>query len=624
MHPRTTAFRLPTATVLAALLLACGGGGGETPEAGGTPTPAGPVITGLSATQPLISAGGSTTLTATFSGGTGVLSPGGSPVTSGVPVPVSPLTTTMYTLTVTDGSGRSTSLPVLVGVRKPTYELVSLTPTGLVSNPGNLADFTCSADGRFVAFSYPFDDLVAGDTNGGTDVFVRDRQLGTTTLVSRAADGSLGNAASTHPRLSADGRYVVFESRATNLVAGHAGRTRMDVYRKDLQTGAILCVSVDNSGSVANGDSSSPTVSADGRYVAFTGTTDLANLGVVITTYAAYVRDTVGNTTTVVSRKNGTWGLGVNPVISGDGTQVIYESWGDNLNFGGNATNWQLYRFNRNTLSTTLVTANLGGSPRNGGSESSSRGIQASCSADGRYVTFCTTSDNLVTGVAGVTGLVQNVYVKDTETGDIALLSQNAGGAAGNGDSQAAQGGRAAISADGTWVTYNTHATNLIGAQYSTMAVNIFTGRTDVMEPATSSFIGDTDPFISPDAHGRFVLLKAARPLDPRYASNGIFLMDRHVAPLAHAGSNQTVAGGSLVTLTGAASSVSPNDFPVPTPSLTYHWTQLQGPTAVALSNPTAVSPTFTASASGTYVFRLVVNDSIEDSVPALVVIRVP
>ncbi len=623
MSLRTSPHYL-SAGLLAGLLLACGGGGDSAPQTSGGPTATGPVISAFSATQPLISAGGSTTLTATFTGGTGVLSPGGGAVTSGVPVPVSPLATTMYTLTVTGGSGQSTSLPVVVGVRKSTYELVSLTPTGLVSNPGNLADFTCSADGRFVCFSYPFDDLVAGDTNGGTDVFVRDRQSGTTTLVSRAADGSLGNAASTHPRISADGRFVVFESRATNLVAGHAGRTRMDVYRKDLQTGAIVCVSVDNMGSVTNGDSSSPTVSADGRYVAFTGTEDLANLGVVITTYAAYVRDTVAGTTAVVSRKNGTWGLGVNPVISGDGTQVIYESWGDNLNLGGEATNWQLYRFNRNTLVTTLVTANLGGSPRNGGSESSSRGIQASCSADGRYVTFCTTSDNLVTGVAGVTGLVQNVYVKDTQTGDIALLSQTAGGAAGNGDSQAAQGGRAAISGDGTWVTYNTHATNLIGAQYSTMLVNIFTGRTDVLEPATSSFIGDTDPFISPDTHGRFVLLKGARPLDSRYASNGIFLMDRHVAPLANAGPDQNVAHGALVTLTGAGSSVSPNDFPVPTPALSYQWTQLQGPTAVTFSSPTAVSPTFTASASGTYVFKLVVNDTVEDSVPALVVIRVP
>lgn len=622
MRPRSPLPLLSAAML--ALLLACGGGGGGAPESAGGPAASGPVITAFTAGQALIPAGGSTTLTATFSGGSGVLSPGGGTVTSGVPVPVSPLATTLYTLTVTDGAGHSTSLPVLVGVRKPTYELVSLTPTGLVSNPGNLADFTCSADGRFVAFSYPFDDLVAGDTNGGTDVFVRDRQLGTTTLVSRAADGTQANAAATHPRLSADGRYVVFESTATNLVPGHAGRSRMDVYRKDLQTGAILCVSVDNFGALGNGDSSSPSLSADGRYVAFTGTADLANLGVVITTYAAFVRDTVGNTTTVVSRKGGTWGLGVNPVISGDGTQVIYESWGDNLNLGGNATYWQLYRFNRTTLATSLVTANQGGSPRNGGSESSSRSIQAACSTDGRYVTFCTTSDNLVAGVAGVSGLVQNVYVKDTQTGEIALLSQNASGVAGNGDSQAAQGGRAAISGNGTWVTYNTHATNLIGAQYSTMAVNIFTGRTDVLEPATSSFIGDTDPFISPDAHGRFVLLKGARHLDPRYASNGIFLMDRHAAPVANAGPTQTVAAGALVTLTGAASTVSANDFPVPAPSLTYQWTQVQGPTAVTLSSATAVSPTFTASARGAYVFKLVVNDSVEDSAPALVVVRVP
>ncbi len=621
-------MRIPSAlpgVLCLALGLACGGGGGgSTPSSAGNPTPVAtaPTLTSLSAAQAVIPAGGSTTITATFAQGTGTLTPGGIAVTSGVPVTVNPVATTLYTLTVTGSSG-SVSQPVLVGVRKPTYELVSFTPTGYVSNPGNLSDFTCSADGRFVAFSYPFDDLVPGDTNGQADVFVRDRQSGTTTLVSRAADGTLSNGLSAHPRISADGHYVVFDSTATNLVAGHAGRTRRDVYRKDLQSGAILCASVDNAGALANADSDGPSVSADGRYLAFTSTGDLANLGVVITTYAAYVRDLVGNTTSVVSRKGGTWGLGVNPVISGDGTQVIYESWGDNLALGGNATYWQLYRFNRTTQATTLVTANLAGSPRNGGSESSSRSIQAATSADGRFVTFCTTSDNLVTGVAGVTGLVQNVYVKDTQTGDIALLSQNTSGAAGNGDSTGSQGGRAAISADGTWVTYSTHATNLMGAQYSTAAVNIFSGRTDVLEPATSSFIGDTDPFISPDVHGRFVLLKGARPLDPRHASNGIFLMDRHAAPVADAGPNQTVAKGALVTLTAAGSAVAPNDFPVPAPALTFQWTQLSGPTTVVLSSPTAASPTFTAAAVGTYVFKLVVNDTVEDSVPVLVVIRV-
>src|SRR5438876_794176 len=128
-----------------------------------------------------------------------------------------------------------------------------------------------SADGRFIAFVSFATNLVAGDTNGATDVFVHDRQTGTTERVSVASGGTQGNAASVGPALSADGRFVAFLSDATNLVAGDTNGAT-DVFVHDRQTGTTERVSVASGGSQGNGFSAGPVLSADGRLVAFHST----------------------------------------------------------------------------------------------------------------------------------------------------------------------------------------------------------------------------------------------------------------------------------------------------------------------------------------------------------------
>src|SRR5207244_2914897 len=122
-------------------------------------------------------------------------------------------------------------------------------------------DCSISADGRYVAFFSGATNLVAGDTNGSADVFVRDRQLGTTERVSVSSTGLQGNAESVKPFLSTDGRYVVFTSSASNLVAGESGE---DVYLRDRQLGTTECVSAGG-----NGWSYSSPITPDGRYVSF-------------------------------------------------------------------------------------------------------------------------------------------------------------------------------------------------------------------------------------------------------------------------------------------------------------------------------------------------------------------
>src|SRR5436309_3388656 len=152
-----------------------------------------------------------------------------------------------------------------------TTERVSVASGG---TEGNDASLGCafSADGRFVAFDSTASDLVAADTNGVSDVFVHDRQAGTTERVSVASGGTQANHASSCPALSADGRFVAFQSDATNLVAGDTNGAT-DVFVHDRQTGATERVSVASGGGTqGNGNSGGffafPALSADGRLVA--------------------------------------------------------------------------------------------------------------------------------------------------------------------------------------------------------------------------------------------------------------------------------------------------------------------------------------------------------------------
>jgi hypothetical protein len=133
---------------------------------------------------------------------------------------------------------------------------------------GNSLRAAISADGRYVAFMSWASNLVPGDTNGSADVFVHDLQTGATTRLSVDSDGNQGNGDSWNPAISADGRYVAFQSWASNLVPGDTNGSA-DVFVHDLQTGATTRLSVDSSGNEGNDESYDPAVSADGRYVAF-------------------------------------------------------------------------------------------------------------------------------------------------------------------------------------------------------------------------------------------------------------------------------------------------------------------------------------------------------------------
>jgi len=187
-----------------------------------------------------------------------------------------------------------------------------------------------SGDGRYVAFYSDATNLVSGDTNNETDIFVHDRQTGQTTRASVATDGSEANAGSGEPSLSGDGRYVTFYSGATNLVAGYMNG-KGDVFVRDMQSGITTLVSVNSMGEQADGGSFSPDISGDGRYVIFLSKSH--NLDPRAEDYGsyplAYVRDLqVGQTMAQsVSTPGDILPVGDidMPVISRDGRYVAFE-----------------------------------------------------------------------------------------------------------------------------------------------------------------------------------------------------------------------------------------------------------------------------------------------------------
>ena len=177
--------------------------------------------------------------------------------------------------------------------------------------------------------------LVPGDTNGTEDVFVRDLQTGAITRVSTDANGDQGYGAGHHgaggaptsPSISADGRYVAFNSSAYNLVPGDTNGTE-DVFVRDLQTGAITRVSTGANGDQGFGASTCPTISADGRYVAFVSPTSIFNVPGGNGSYDVFVRDLqTGAITRVSADAKYQANQYAHPVISADGRFVAFDSW---------------------------------------------------------------------------------------------------------------------------------------------------------------------------------------------------------------------------------------------------------------------------------------------------------
>jgi hypothetical protein len=270
-----------------------------------------------------------------------------------------------------------------------TTERVNLSSGGAQANSGSVSP-SISADGRFVSFTSIATNLVAGDTNAAADIFVRDRELGTTERVSVTTGGVAGNANSALSSISGDGRYVVWETYATNFVAGDTNASP-DIFLRDRQLGTTQCVSVSTGGVLGNSNSELPSISGDGRFVTFHGrATNLVALDPNGMGYDVFVRDLLNGTTECVSVAITGNGGGNWPSISGDGRFVAFESGAAGL--VANDTNNASDVFLRDRQSGTTERVSVA----TGGAQGNSQSYEASISADGRFVAFTSTATNLV------------------------------------------------------------------------------------------------------------------------------------------------------------------------------------------------------------------------------------
>jgi Tol biopolymer transport system component len=333
--------------------------------------------------------------------------------------------------------------------RAQTTERVSVATGGTQGN--NTSEYpSISADGRFVAFHSPASNLVVGDTNGAADVFVRDRQSGTTERVSVATGGTEGNFDSYYPSISADGRFVAFHSFASNLVLGDTNGAA-DIFVRDRQSGTTERVSVATGGTQGNGHSYIPSISRDGRFVAFFSLASNLVAGDTNGFFDVFVRDRQSGTTERVSLATG--GAEGNfdsywPSISADGRFVAFQSAASNLVPGD--TNSYIDIFVRDRQSGTTERVSLA----TGGAEGNSNSGNPSISADGRFVALGSTASNLV---VGDTNGFDDIFVRDRQSGTTGRVSVATGGEQGNGYSY-----NPSISADGRFVAFLSAATNLV------------------------------------------------------------------------------------------------------------------------------------------------------------------
>jgi hypothetical protein len=427
-----------------------------------------------------------------------------------------------------------------------------------------------SADGRFIAFVSQGTNLVAGqtDTNSALDVFLYDRTMGTTTLVSHASGSATTTAddASFSPVISADGHFVAFVSLATNLVAGQTdGNSADDVFLYDRVSGMTTLVSAISTSSTTTGNAASfsPVMSAEGNFIAFvSGATNLvsgqtdANGGDDV-----FLFDRLALTTTLVSHIPGTTTTtgdkpSLSPAINSDGSFVAFVSQADNLVTGQSEGNTgdDVFLFDRTAGTVILVSHNNVSNTTTGNNISDTPAI----SADGNFIAFGSLATNLINGQVDNNG-GEDVFLYGRVAGTIALVSHIPGAGATTGNSISAT---PVINADGSFVAFESLATNLVSGQTDTNAViDVFlyqrsTATIILVSHATASATttgnGGADQSVL-SADGRFIAFESLATNLVSGQTNGtlnnnVFLYDRlsgTIALVSHINGSTTITGNN-------------------------------------------------------------------------------
>lgn len=385
-------------------------------------------------------------------------------------------------------------------------ERVSVSSNEVEANGESLAPLYdgVSADGRFVVFESDATNLVPADGNGLRDVFVRDRLLGTTTRVSEAWAGGDATGESRYPSISEDGRWIAFSSDAPDLVDDDTNAFQ-DVFVFDRTTGQVSRVSRAWDGSESNGDSRTPSISGNGRYVAFrSGATNLLS-GPMDVSKSIYVCDRQTGNNELVSvtwedaqENGGSW----YPHISADGRHVAFITNSTNLvAFDDNAVNDAFMRDLDLGVTTMIGVTTEGGA---GNSNSGGFGI----SADGRFAgIFSAATDLLPPGED--TNAAQDAFVRDMDLEFTERVSVSS-----SGEQAEVGGGSATLDGSGRFAAFQSASSNLVDNDEN-VATDIFgrdraTGITTLLTITATGVQSDgnsTGPTLSAD--GCFVVFNS-------------------------------------------------------------------------------------------------------------------
>jgi len=284
-----------------------------------------------------------------------------------------------------------------------------------------------SADGRYVVFASVMSDDADRTV---TDIILRDRVENTARRITTARGGGLSNGWSSQPVLNAKATAVVFASAARNLVADpDVNEQEPDIYRFDISSGAVDRISVDSDGVQHRGSSTMPSVSGDGRYVAFTSTAVLApprNGPEPRSTEGryplVYLRDTRTGRTTMVGGAEPPNGAIMMPAISADGRTLAFASRATNLVARDRNKSSDIFVYDVDSGGVTLVSRGTNGGTANGAS------FNPAISADGRFVVFQSDASDMACGRNCRPGtedinLLPDVFMFDRVTGQIACIS---------------------------------------------------------------------------------------------------------------------------------------------------------------------------------------------------------
>ena len=392
--------------------------------------------------------------------------------------------------------------------------LISVQAADVASGFGTSEDPVVSANGRFVAFESFASNILPDGSNGRKDVFHRDLQTGVTTLVSvNLAGTGGGDGDSLNPAISADGRFVAFESGASNLVAND-GNTVPDIFVRDMQTGITTLVSVNSTGTGGgNQESRSPTISANGRVVAFQSFA--SNLISIDTNNQTdvFARDLQTGTTHLLSCNVGCTASGNNPSfmsnvpkdkapranISNDGRIIVFESRATDLVTIPMAGFTEVFARDLQTGTTTLLSVNMQGTMSVGGEV-------PIISGDGRFAVFQSSAPNIT---ANDTPSGLDLFRRDLQTGVTAMVSVTIINTGSDGPSN--NGYHPVISTDGRYITFQSNApgyvANDLNNRYDVFRRDMQTNTTVLISGTTGGDPGPTNDalFAVMSSDGRYV-----------------------------------------------------------------------------------------------------------------------